>query len=67
MVIWWFTLSTNEKRLKVNDGCHDVMNAKEIVIKLKLALYSLFKILSPELIDDDNYPEHYYNLFFNFH
>ena len=56
-----------KKRLKVNDGCHDVMNAKEIVIKLKLALYSLFKILSPELIDDDNYPEHYYNLFFNFH
>ena len=56
-----------KKKVK-GHGCHDVMNNKEIVIKWKLAplLYSLFKILSTELIVDDNYPEHYYNLFFNF-
>ena len=29
-------------------------------------LLVLYKILSTELIDDDNYSEHYYNLLFNF-
>ena len=42
------------------------MNDKQKVIKWNLALlYSLFQILSTELIDDDNYSEHNYNLFFH--
>ena len=47
-------------------GLSRYMNDKEIVIKWNLTPLhvTLFKILSTELIDDDNYSEHYYNLFF---